>query len=85
VGVVAAPYMTSSSATMEIAGNNETNSCVATWRLGRDGTLRAPNSPVSALPLRVLKVCDSGGSGTCRSLSDNGGARCGFHLATMIT
>ena len=85
VGFVAPAYMTTSSAAMERAGSNETNSCVITWRFGSEGTPRAPNKPASALPLRELNVWDSGGSGTCRSAADRGGARCGFHFARMMT
>ncbi len=55
------------------------------WRLGSVESLSPRNRPAGALRLLELKAADKGGSATIRSLADNGGARCGFHLATRMT
>ena len=84
-GAVVEVYIRASIATMVIAGSKETTNWPITWRLGSDGSLKAPNKPVSALPLRELKAFDSGGSGTSLALSASGGARCGLNLASTMT
>jgi len=74
-----------SKAAIDSAGSTEMNNCVATERLGKALSRSPAHSPATALRWRAVSVADSEGSGTTRSLSESGGARCGFHLATTIT
>jgi hypothetical protein len=74
-GAVAAPYIRTSKAVIEIAGSNDRKNWTATDRRGRPGMLRPRYRPASALGWVALSCCESGGSGTWRSLSLSGGAR----------
>ena len=84
-GAVAEEYIMPSKSTMTIAGISDTNNCPNTERFERPGTLSPPNRPATALRPFGASALASGGNGTMRSLAASGGAKCGFHFATIMT